>query len=59
MKSRTKRARGIRSPFPIIASSIEKADKPLILSGFRKFVHWIRSTNLGQGCEDEVPDLIS
>lgn len=39
MKSRIKSARGIRSPFPIIASSIEDADNPLMLSGFRKFVH--------------------
>lgn len=39
IKSRIKRARGTISPFPIIASNIEKADKPLMLSGFRKFVH--------------------
>lgn len=39
MKSRIKRARGTISPFPIIASNIETADKPLMLSGFRKFVH--------------------
>ena len=39
MKSRIKSARGIMSPLPIIASNIEKADKPLMLSGFRKFVH--------------------
>ena len=48
IKSRVKRARGIISPFPIIASNIEKADKPLMLSGFRKFVHWTGSTNCCQ-----------
>lgn len=39
MKSRIKSARGTIRPFPIIASSIEKADKPLMLSGLRKLVH--------------------
>lgn len=39
MRSLTKSARGIKSPFPVMASSIEKDDKPLMLSGFKKFVH--------------------
>lgn len=39
MKSRIKSARGIMSPFPIMASNIDEADKPLMFSGFRKFVH--------------------
>lgn len=39
MKSRVKSARGIISSFPMIASNIEKADKPLMFSGFKKFVH--------------------
>lgn len=47
MKSRIKSARGIISPLPIMASNIEKADKPLMFSGLRKFVIW-RGTNLGQ-----------
>lgn len=42
MRSRVKSARGIISPFPIMASNIDKADKPLMFSGSRKFVHWTR-----------------
>ena len=42
-----KRARGIISPLPTIASNMETADKPLMLSGFRKLVHWIGIINCG------------
>lgn len=39
MKSRINNARGIRRLFPVIARSMEDTDKPLMLSGFWKFVH--------------------
>lgn len=45
IKSRIKSARGIISAFPIIPSNIEKADKPLMLSGYRKFVHYTSIIN--------------
>lgn len=48
IKSRIKSARGIISAFPIIPSNIENADKPLMLSGYRKFVHYTGSISFSQ-----------
>lgn len=50
IRSRINSARGIKSPLPSIARNIEIADKPLILSGFKKFVHWKGSTKFSQIC---------
>jgi len=53
MKSRMNKARGSMSPFPSIASNIEKADKPFMFSGLRKFVHWKTKKGSEEKCIED------